>query len=267
MIRYECELKEEKAENKMNEAKKLENVAKKIISNEKRIYNEAKEKGDNYIEECKSKARDEAMAEKKSMIDRLNDTIASLKAKIVSLKNEISSLLFRKSKLEKEVNYLDEIYNDKVQEASLIIERAEIRGEEIIQDAMDKKDCIGEYRNLQEVFGIVSAEKYYRVKKHLQETYNELNNLCGDSFTKMFPDVFDMNKDELSAFGKSEYKNYGREDVADKCELLAAICGAYEEIRDKPRIWKEEPEKIKADEKAKKHRLGRWDGKSSIVKS
>jgi len=174
----------------MQKAKDIEKTSKKIIESEKKIYKDARQKGDDYIEECKSKARDEANAEKKSVIDKLNDTIATLKAKIIELKEEIKALLSRKTELETEVNTLEETYDDKVQEVSLIIEAAEIKSEEIIQDALDKKYRIEEYGSLQELFGILSAEKYYRVKKNLQETYNELKDSCGESFTDKFPDAF-----------------------------------------------------------------------------
>lgn len=256
-IRYECKLKEEKADKRMQEAKDIEKTSKKIIESEKKIYKDAKQKGDDYIEECKIKARGEAKSEKKSVIDKLNDTIATLKARIVELKDEIKALLFRKTELETEVNTLKESYDDKVQEASLIIETAEIRGEEIIQDALDKKYRIGEYRSLQEMFGIVSAEKYYRVKKNLQETYNELKDSCGESFTDKFPDAFNMNSVALLDFADSERKNYGDKNVAAICELLASICEAYDDIKDKPRIWKEETAVVKSVERAKTHRLAR----------
>ena len=256
-IRYECALKSEKADEKMQEAEKVEKTAMNIIENEKKIYSDARQKGDDYIEECKSKARDEANAEKKSVIDKLNDTIATLKAKIIELKEEIKALLSRKTELETEVNTLEETYDDKVQEVSLIIEAAEIKSEEIIQDALDKKYRIEEYGSIQELFGIVSAEKYYRVKKHLQETYNELKNYYGEAFLSKFPDVYNMDKDDLLDFADSKRKKYGRSDAVAICELLATICEAYDDIKDKPRIWKEEPAKTRDMEKAKIHRLVR----------
>ena len=256
-IRYECALKSEKAEEKMQEAEKVEKTAMNIIENEKKIYSDARRKGDDYIEECKSKARDEASAEKKNVIDKLNDTIATLKAKIIELKEEIKALLSRKTELETEVNTLEETYDDKVQEVSLIIEAAEIKSEEIIQDALDKKYRIEEYGSLQELFGIVSAEKYYRVKKHLKETYNELINYYGEAFLSKFPDVYNMDKDDLLDFADSKRKNYGRSGAVATCELLATICEAYDDIKDKPRIWKEEAAKTRDMEKAKIHRLVR----------
>lgn len=256
-IRYECALKSEKADEKMQEAEKVEKTAMNIIENEKKIYSDARRKGDDYIEECKSKARDEASAEKKNVIDKFNDTIATLKAKIIELKEEIKALLSRKTELETEVNTLEETYDDKVQEVSLIIEAAEIKSEEIIQDALDKKYRIEEYGSLQELFGIVSAEKYYRVKKHLKETYNELINYYGEAFLSKFPDVYNMDKDDLLDFADSKRKNYGRSGAVATCELLATICEAYDDIKDKPRIWKEEPAKTRDMEKAKIHRLVR----------
>ena len=95
------------------------------------------------------------------------------------------------------------------------------------------------------------------MKKNLQETYNELQNVCGEVFTSKFPDVFSMNSEDLLEFADSVGKKYGIKDVAAICELLASICEAYDDIKDKPRIWKEETAVVKSVERAKTHRLAR----------
>ena len=66
-----------------------------------------------------------------------------------------------------------------------------------------------------------------------------------------------MNSKALLDFADSERKNNGGKDVAAICELLATICEAYDDIKDKPRIWKEEPAKTRDMEKEKIRRLVR----------
>lgn len=143
--------------------------AQNIINQQQMIIQQANEQSKRIKEKAERDSRsiiESAKAQANEIVASAKQTLANLEAKISSVKAEISRLFTRRDDLQGEV--------DKV------LEKANIKAEEIIQQAHEQTGTDRLYEEINERLGIVPYVELAEARQKLQEAIEPLREFIGD---------------------------------------------------------------------------------------
>lgn len=157
------------ADQMREQAQKEIQQANNIISQQQQIIQQANEQSKRIKEKAERDSRsiiETAKAQANEIVANTKQTLANLEAKISSVKAEISRLFTRKDNLQGEV--------DKV------LEKANIKAEEIIQQAHEQTGTDRLYAEINERLGIVPYVELAEAHQKLSEAIEPLKEFIGD---------------------------------------------------------------------------------------